>query len=80
MPTATIVSSTWPNVTPFATTSPSQFRPPAPVALTSEEWAKDYNEIKELGGKSSSKRSAQQTEDARFWLITGPQSTEPIVR
>jgi hypothetical protein len=80
VPTAITVSSSWPNVTPFAMTSPSQFRPPAPVALTSEQWAKDYNEIRELGSKSSSKRSAQQTEDARFWLITGPQSSEPIVR
>jgi hypothetical protein len=80
VPTAITVSSTWPNVTPFAMTSPSQFRPPAPVALTSKQWAKDYNEIKELGSKSSSQRSARQTEDARFWLITGPQSSEPIVR
>jgi hypothetical protein len=80
VPTAITVSSTWPNVMPFAITSPSQFRPPAPVALTSEQWAKDYNEIKELGSKSSSKRSVRQTEDARLWLITGPQSSEPIVR
>jgi hypothetical protein len=80
IPTPITVSSTWPNVTPFALMSQSQFRPQAPVALNSEEWAKDYNEIKELGSKSSGKRSARQTEDARFWLITGPQSTEPLVR
>ena len=61
-------------------TSPSQFRPQPPIALKSEQWAADYNEIKELGGKNSSKRSARQTEDARFWLITGPQSTDPIAR
>jgi hypothetical protein len=34
VPTAITVSSTWPKVTPFAMTSPSQFRPSAPVALT----------------------------------------------
>ena len=73
-------SSTWPNVKPFALTSTSQFRPEPPLALKSEQWAADYNEIKELGSKTSSKRSARQTEDARFWLITGPQSTEPVVR
>ena len=61
-------------------TSPAQFRPQPPIALAGAQWAADYNEIKELGGKSSSKRSARQTEDARFWLITGPQSTDPIVR
>jgi hypothetical protein len=80
IPTPITVGSTWPNVTPFALTSPSQFRPEPPIALTSERWAADYNEIKDLGAKNSTKRSARQTEDARFWLITGPQSTDPIVR
>jgi hypothetical protein len=80
VPTPITVSSTWPNVKPFALTSAAQFRPEPPIALNSEQWATDYNEIKDFGGKASSKRSARQTEDARFWLITGPQSTEPLVR
>jgi hypothetical protein len=80
VPTPITVGSTWPNVKPFAMTSASQFRPQPPIPLAGEQWTADYNEIKELGGKSSSKRSARQTEDARFWLITGPQSTDPIVR
>ena len=80
VPTPIVVSSTWPSLTPFAMKSPSQFRPQPPIALNSEQWAKDYNEIKQLGGKNSPQRSARQTEDARFWLITGPQSTDPIVR
>jgi hypothetical protein len=61
-------------------TSPSQFRPQSPIALTSAEWAADYNEIKSLGGKTSVQRTARQTEDAKFWLITGPISYYPIVR
>jgi hypothetical protein len=80
VPTPITVASTWPNVKPFAMTSPAQFRPQAPIALNSQEWAADYNEIKDLGGRTSTKRSARQTEDARFWLITGPQSTDPIAR
>jgi hypothetical protein len=80
VPTPITVSSTWPNVKPFALTSASQFRPAPPIALNSEQWATDYNEVKDLGGKTSPKRSAKQTEDARFWLITGPQSSEPVVR
>jgi hypothetical protein len=80
VPTPITVGSTWPNVKPFAMTSPSQFRPQPPIPLKSEQWAADYNEIKDLGGKSSTKRSAKQTEDARFWLIVGPQSTDPIAR
>ena len=80
VPTPITVASAWPNVKPFAMTSPSQFRPEPPIPLKSEQWAADYNEIKNLGGKASAKRSARQTEDARFWLITGPQSTDPIAR
>jgi hypothetical protein len=80
VPTPITVGSTWPNLKPFALASPSQFRPQPPIALNGEQWAADYNEIKDLGAKASAKRSAQQTEDARFWLITGPQSTDPIAR
>jgi Vanadium chloroperoxidase N-terminal domain/PAP2 superfamily len=80
VPTPITVASMWPNVKPFAMTSPSQFRPEPPIALNGEQWASDYNEIKELGARTSSKRSAKQTEDARFWLITGPQATDPVAR
>jgi hypothetical protein len=80
VPTATTVSSTWNNVTPFALKNASQFRPPPPISLDSELWSADYTEIKDYGGKTSTKRSTRQTEDAHFWLITGPQSTEPLVR
>jgi hypothetical protein len=80
VPTPITASSMWPTVTPFAMMSPSQFRPEPPVALNSKQWADDYIEIKTLGGKTSTARSARQTEDGRFWLITGPQSYYPIVR
>jgi hypothetical protein len=80
IPTAFTVAPHWPDLMPFAMTSPSQFRPKPPLALESEQWAKDYNEIKELGEKNSSKRSARETEDARFWLLTGPSSTHPLHR
>jgi hypothetical protein len=80
VPTPITASSMWPKVKPFAMTSPAQFRPQPPIALTSAEWATDYNEIKSLGGKTSRQRSARQTEDATFWLITGPASYYPIVR
>src|SRR5262249_39012180 len=47
--TALMAGSTWPNLKPFALARSSQFRPAAPVALTSAEWATDYKEIKEYG-------------------------------
>jgi hypothetical protein len=80
VPTPITASSMWPKVKPFAMTSPSQFRPQPPIGLTSAEWAADYNEIKSLGGKTTKQRTARQTEDAKFWLITGPVSYYPIVR
>jgi len=80
VPTPLTVGSAWPSLKPFALTSPAQFRPVAPVDLNSPRWAADYNEIKNLGGRASTQRSVRQTEDARFWLIVGPQSTDPIAR
>jgi hypothetical protein len=65
---------------PFALTSPSQFRPPPPISLASSEWADNYNELKAFGGKNSVKRSAQQTETARFWLALGPPVYHQIPR
>ncbi len=80
IPTPITVAAQWPNVTPFAMTSPSQFRPEPPIPLESNQWAEDYNEIKDVGAKNSTKRSARQTEDARFWILTGPLSTHPLER
>ena len=80
IPTPITVGSQFPDVTPFALTSPSQFRPKPPPALDSEQWARDYNEIKDLGERNSTKRTARQTEDARFWVLVGPRSTQPLPR
>jgi hypothetical protein len=80
VPTAVMVCSTWPTMRPFALASPSQFRPGPPPSLKSREWATDYNEIKEFGAKTSIRRSAQQTETARFWLMVGPQAYHPLAR
>jgi hypothetical protein len=72
--TATAFTIGWQasSMAPFVMASPSQFRPGPPPDLRSDAWAKDYNEIKELGERNSTKRTARQTEDARFWLTTGP--------
>ncbi len=67
VPTAITLSSMWPNMKPFAMSSPSQFRPTPPIALDSKAWAADFNEIKDYGGKISAKRTAEQTETALFW-------------
>ena len=78
IPTATMVCSTWPKLKPFVLERPDQFRPGPPVSLSSKEWATDYNEIKAYGARGSTRRTAQETETARFWLMTGPQAYHPI--
>ena len=80
VPTPITVGSTWPNVKPFAMNKGSQFRPGPPISLESKEWAIDYNELKDYGGHNSAKRTAQQTETARFWLMVGPQAYHPFAR
>jgi hypothetical protein len=79
VPTAPTLGSHWPGVKPFAMTSASQFRPAPPIALASADWSANYNEIKDLGGLTSSKRSAKQTEDARFWLATDGRVYYPVI-
>jgi hypothetical protein len=80
VPTALTVGSVWPNIKPFVLKEPAQFRPPPPVALDSEEFARSYNELREFGGKASTKRSPQQNETASFWLMVGPQAYHPLLR
>jgi len=57
----------WPAVRPFALRSGSQFRPPPPPALNSEQYAAAFNEVKDFGRVNSTVRTPQQTEVARFW-------------
>jgi hypothetical protein len=57
----------WAQVTPFAMTSDSQFRPPPPPALTSDAYADAFNEVKSLGRIDSTTRTADQTQIALFW-------------
>src|SRR5215831_12455430 len=78
IPTATMTCPTWPNLKPFVLERPDQFRPGPPVALSSKEWATDYNETKAYGARDSTRRTAQETETARFWLMTGPPAYHPI--
>ena len=80
VPTSITAASTWSKVKPFALTTASQFRPDPPISLSSREWATDYNEIKDYGRQSDAKRSTQQTETARFWLMVGPPAYHPFVR
>jgi hypothetical protein len=80
VPTAMPVSYEWREVKPWVMRSPSQFRPDPPPALGGATWARDYDEIKEIGSKNSAKRTAEQTDVARFWTAIGAATWNPIVR
>ncbi len=52
---------------PLALTGPARFRAPPPPDLTSDKYAKDYNEVKSLGSLTSATRTAEQTDIGNFW-------------
>jgi hypothetical protein len=58
--------------TPWVLKGPSQFRPPPPYALTSSQYAIDYNEIKIMGVFSGSGRNQDQSDLVIFWNANAP--------
>jgi hypothetical protein len=67
----------WGFVVPFGMSSSSQFRPPGPPSLDSQQYAADYEEVKELGALVGSTRTAEQTEIALFWADGAGTETPP---
>jgi hypothetical protein len=59
--------------------SGSQFRPDPPPALDGERYARDYNEIKQIGALNGSTRSALQTQIANFWRASPTAIWNPVL-
>jgi hypothetical protein len=57
----------WADLQPWVMTAPDQFLPPGPAALTSQQWADAFNEVKSRGSATSTTRTPDQTQTARFW-------------
>jgi hypothetical protein len=80
------VPTVWPAVPhwgkrkPWVLASGDQFRPGPPPALTSDTWKRDLDEIKALGGKTSTRRTPEQTAIAKFWEATAPAVYWPVAR
>jgi hypothetical protein len=70
----------WGKVTPFTLLAAGQFHPAGPPPLGSEAYAQDFNEVKRLGGKTSTARTAEQTEIARFWYESSAAGWNRIAR
>src|SRR5262245_16926543 len=69
----------WGNVTPFTLLSASQFWLPGPPALASPTYARDFNEVTNIGRQVSTTRTEDQTQIARFWF-EGPGNWNTIAR
>jgi hypothetical protein len=52
---------------PFLLPSVSMFRTSGPPALTSAQYARDFNEVKAIGAVNSTTRTADQTQAAIWW-------------
>ncbi len=57
----------WRNVKPFIITNSKQFAVAKPPAVASAAFAKDFNEVKNLGSLTSTKRTSEQTAIAIHW-------------
>jgi hypothetical protein len=80
VPTVIPAFPQWKQRTPWLMTSSAQFRPGPPPALTSAVWARDYDEVKTLGGKHSTRRTTEQTAIAQFWAAGQPPIYDGVVR
>jgi hypothetical protein len=80
VPTAAVGAPTWSTRATWVLSSPAQLRVAAPPALASDTWARDYNEVREFGARASARRSAEQTEIARFWEYSLPAIYHGAVR
>ncbi|MFJ4579442.1 vanadium-dependent haloperoxidase [Streptomyces echinatus] len=65
---------------PLLLTSPRQFRPGGPPALSSAAYAEDFRELKTMGAKTGSGRSARQTETALFFSGNLVEQVQTAVR
>jgi hypothetical protein len=72
----------WGGVTPFTLRSGSQFRPDPPELfdLTSQQYTRDFNEVKSIGDVNSSTRTAEQSQIAMFWYEGSPNGWNRIAR
>lgn len=80
VPTAPVAIPQWSQRKPWLMAGASQFRPAPPPALSSAQWAREYNEVKDFGGRAATRRGAEQTDVARFWDYSLPNIYYGVVR
>ena len=67
------------DVKPFLIRDPARYGGPAPDPLTSQSYAREFAEVMSVGALNSATRTADQTDQARFWA-EGPQPWTRVAR
>jgi hypothetical protein len=71
----------WGRVTPFGVRAVEKFHSAPPPLLTSRRYARDLNEVKEVGGLTSAARTQHQTDVAHFYsAVLAVATWNPVVR
>jgi hypothetical protein len=80
LPNAQALLPGWGDVTPWVLRSGSQFRPDPPPALESGRYARDYNEVRQLGALTNATRTDEQSQIALFWRASPTALWNPLLR
>jgi hypothetical protein len=67
------------DVRPFLIRDATRYAGPPPYSVTSKSYAREFAEVKAVGSLNSATRTADQTDQARFWA-EGPQAWTRIAR
>jgi hypothetical protein len=78
--TANPIGTQWGAVKSFTLKNVQEFRFPGPPPLASERYARDFNEVKAVGSKNSTQRTAEQTAIAILWEPTSPITYNAMLR
>lgn len=70
----------WGKVATFGIENGAQFRSSPPPAVHTGKYARDYNEVKEVGHVTSEERGRDLTDVARFYIISAVQVYNPAAR
>jgi hypothetical protein len=68
------------NVHPFVLKSGAQFLPGPPPSPSSSDWVTAFNELKTYGSATSTARTADETNIAKFWSANVPRQYNRVLR
>lgn len=64
---------------PWLISDAAALHPAPPPAYTTPAWVRDFNEVRNFGGKASTRRSEEQTQLALFWADAAPTALHDVV-